>query len=571
MNAMPTALLILLASLLAPSLAVASEAQYLGVAHGVMVRPGADVSDTPPAYDDPAWTAADWRKLKFRDAIWVRTAVEVPPGFAAIDHPMGLFLNAEASAEVWWDGEMIGRNGRPKSTSVGELPGRIQAVFVLDHRQLHEGEHRLLMRLSRQHGSAMISTPIDQVYLGRWEDPLDDALRHYLPGLLSGGAVALAGLFLLAAGWRGRDPAALWLSASCLGLLLQLGFESLRGFVNYSYPWHGPRLAAVAASAWLFGFSLAGFFMARLGTLRPIRWQLALGLLALLPFFLSGDVVAAAVLLVFLGGSLLVAVMARRNGHPGAIPFLAVLTLLLALLLLQTVAFLDRWLYVGFSLVLVLFFADHVRLHFRTVRERDAARYAAQRLELDLLKQHLKPHFLMNTLTALAGWIEESPRTAVRMVDALADEFRTLIDVSDRALVTLEEELALCRAHLEVIGFRRDQAFVLDTRLDPGNPTVPPAVLHTLIENAVTHGGNGDASAPFIFTARKGDRGRWRLRLDCPAGGQVREGSPEGTGLAYVRARLTEAFGDDWRLQHGVSSNGGWFTEIEIPGDARCT
>src|SRR3546814_9037349 len=104
--------------------------------------------------------------------------------------------------------------------------------------------------------------------------------------------------------------------------------------------------------------------------------------------------------------------------------------------------FLDRWLYVGFSLVLILFFADHVRLHFRTVRERDTARYAAQRLELDLLKQHLKPHFLMNTLTALAGWIEESPRTAVRMVDALADEFRTLVDVSGRALIPLERSEA---------------------------------------------------------------------------------------------------------------------------------
>src|SRR3546814_12595450 len=63
LNAMPTALLFLLASLLAPSLAVASEAQYLAVGHGVMVHPGADTENTPPACDDPAWTAADWRKI----------------------------------------------------------------------------------------------------------------------------------------------------------------------------------------------------------------------------------------------------------------------------------------------------------------------------------------------------------------------------------------------------------------------------------------------------------------------------------------------------------------------------
>src|SRR3546814_15905620 len=78
------------------------------------------------------------------------------------------------------------------------------------------------------------------------------------------------------------------------------------------------------------------------------------------------------------------------------------------------------------------------------------------------------------------------------------------------------------------MGFRRDQAFVLDARLDPDSPAVPPAVLHTLIENAFTHGGNENASAPFVFTARKGDRARWRLCLDCPAGAEVRDGSPEG-------------------------------------------
>src|SRR3546814_13376856 len=116
------------------------------------------------------------------------------------------------------------------------------------------------------------------------------------------------------------------------------------------------------------------------------------------------------------------------------------------------------------------------------------ARDAAQRLELDLLKQHLKPHFLMNTLTALAGWIEESPHPAVRMVDALADEFRTLVDVSGRALIPLAAELALCRAHLAAMGFRRDQAFVLDARLDQDSPAVPPAVLPPLFEKAFTHG-----------------------------------------------------------------------------------
>ena len=342
-------------------------------------------------------------------------------------------------------GEKIGVVAAVGETA--DTEGLRAVAEILDDAPLLDGELLASLRWLARY----LHAPLGEVLAGE-QHPVVLAGDLNLPGAVP----------RLAVGWRGRDPAALWLSASCAGLLLQLGFESLRAFVDYAYPWHGPRLFAIAASAWLFGFSLLGFFLARFATPRPRRWLLGLGLPALLPFLFSGDVVAVAVLLVFLGGSLAVAVLAWRRRHRGAGPFIFVLGLLLALLLLQAIAFLDRWLYLGFALVLVLCFADHVRLHARTVRERDAARFNAQRLALDLLRQHLKPHFLLNSLAALAGWIEEAPRTAVRMVHALADEFRTLVDVADRRLVPLEEELALCRAHLQVMGFRKDQPYTLE-------------------------------------------------------------------------------------------------------------
>lgn len=563
---MRTLIFILLAGL---SATANSAPLYIGVPANVMIHREAVDSVTPPAADDPGWTSASWREVQFSEITWLRATVNVPENFANSNHPSGLFLNAIASAEVWWDGEWIGRNGQPASTAEAEQPGRVFSTFALDDEQLQPGPHELVMRLSRQQGDNSVWTPIDQLHLGPWQDPLDDELRHYLPGLISGGAVALASLFLFVTGWRGRDLAALWLSAACLALLLQLGFESLRAFVNYPYPWHGPRLLAVSSSAWLFGFSLVGFLLARLQTSQPARWLFGLGLLAALPFGLVGDVATAAILLVFLAGSVMIAALAAKRRQAGALPLLVVLLLLMAMLLLQTLPFLDRWLYVGFALVLMVFFADHVRTHLRTTRERDAARLTAARLELSLLKQHLKPHFLMNTLTALAEWVEESPRTAIRMVHALADEFRTLIDVSDRKFISLDQELALCRTHLEVMSYRRDQQFALHTDHVSGNPAVPPAVLHTLIENAVTHGGNVSTAVTFHFTAQQNEPGRWRLRLDCP-GAKVSDTWREGTGLAYVRARLSEAFGNDWQLTQGPGVDGGWFTEIDIPSETAC-
>ncbi|HET6724679.1 MAG TPA: sensor histidine kinase [Gammaproteobacteria bacterium] len=515
---------------------------------------------------------ANWPTLKFQGAIWLRTVVHIPANFTGQSDPIGLFLTAEASSAVWWDGKLLGHNGRPASTPELEQPGRLRAVFKLDTEQLKPGPHLLVMELSRQHGGNNISTPIDTLYLGPWQNPLSGALEYYLPGLISGGAVASACLFLLVTGWRGRDTAALWLSAACFALLLQLSAEALRAFVNYPYPWQGVRLHAVSASAWLFGFCLVGFLIVRVRIPHATRWQLVLGGFALLALGLPGDLATALVLLVFLGGGLFLAVRAAHRRQAGVVWLLAVLVLLLALLLLRTWAFLEQWLYVGFAVALMLFFADHLRVYFRTVRERDAARHTAARLELDLLKQHLKPHFLLNTLTALSEWVEESPRTAIRMVQTLGDEFRTLIDISAQPFITLDKELALCRMHLDVMSYRHDQPFTLRLDRDDGNPLIPPTVLHTLVENAVTHRGPTAANMPFLFTARHSGGGKWRLRLDCPAGADIPEDWQEGTGLAYVRARLVEAFGNDWRLTQGVSNSGGWFTEIEMPGevDAAC-
>jgi hypothetical protein len=44
----------------------------------------------------------------------------------------------------------------------------------------------------------------------------------------------------------------------------------------------------------------------------------------------------------------------------------------------------------------------------------------AQRLEIELLKKNIQPHFLLNTLTVLIEVIEQAPATAVKLIEAVA-------------------------------------------------------------------------------------------------------------------------------------------------------
>ena len=197
------------------------------------------------------------------------------------------------------------------------------------------------------------------------------------------------------------------------------------------------------------------------------------------------------------------------------------------------------------------------------------AQLHSARLEIELLKKNIQPHFLLNSINATIVWLQEDPASAARLMNALADELRLLLSMSNRTVVTLEEELHLCRAHLEVMSLRHDKKFVLEAEDITGDEMIPPLVIHTLIENGITHG----------FRAREG--GTFRLTRETVAAGRrksgrryvlTNDGSPEknadksqsGMGLKYVRTRLEEAFPGKWRIRSSAFA-GGWKTTIDMP------
>lgn len=98
----------------------------------------------------------------------------------------------------------------------------------------------------------------------------------------------------------------------------------------------------------------------------------------------------------------------------------------MALQLIENAIFLDRTFYLSVSLLALVLFFDQVRAMRRA---RDAEEQATRRaavLELELLRRRIAPHFLMNTLNALMEWVRSDPKTGVKMIEALAEEFRLL-------------------------------------------------------------------------------------------------------------------------------------------------
>ena len=126
----------------------------------------------------------------------------------------------------------------------------------------------------------------------------------------------------------------------------------------------------------------------------------------------------------------------------------------------------------------------------------------------------------------------------------------------------MSTELELCRAHLQVMGFRKEQAFTLVASAVNMEAPVPPGIFHTLIENAFTHNEYSNG-ATFVLDESAGTDGRRTYRLRSPLHGAAAS-QASGQGHAYVRARLREAWGDNWRFCAGPAGNE-WQAVIEMP------
>jgi LytS/YehU family sensor histidine kinase len=302
----------------------------------------------------------------------------------------------------------------------------------------------------------------------------------------------------------------------------------------------------------------------------PARWRAYTGVaaafaLASLPWAPGFDGVALLILLMPALVSVVAAIQGIRVRRAGAIAALVSLAIFCVLILLQPTLFLDTTFYIAVSLMALVLFVDQA---LALKRARDAEALASRRaamLELELLRRRIAPHFLMNTLNALTEWVESDPKTGVKMIEALAGEFRLLSQIADRNLVPLSDEIALCRRHLEVMSYRVDRAFSLDTEGVDETLEVPPGVLHTQVENAFTHGRFADGA---VFRLRQeAAEGGVRLVLVAPQPQGPARHESSGEGMSYIRGRLEAAFGQRASAETGAAPDG-WRTVLTLPRPA---
>jgi two-component system, LytTR family, sensor kinase len=210
---------------------------------------------------------------------------------------------------------------------------------------------------------------------------------------------------------------------------------------------------------------------------------------------------------------------------------------------------------------LIIYWAIVALVHARDyARDAQEHRVRAAELEagvaaarLQALVLELRPHFLFNTLNAIAELIYEDPAVAERMIGRLADLLRRTLDADGATEVPLAAELDLVDRYLDIEAVRFPDRLRVrhDVAVDTREAGVPAMILLPLVENAVRHGvatraGPGEVG---IRARREGAALRVEVWDDGPGLGASQAAGRGGIGLANTRARLLQLYGRDHRLE----------------------
>jgi two-component system, LytTR family, sensor kinase len=211
----------------------------------------------------------------------------------------------------------------------------------------------------------------------------------------------------------------------------------------------------------------------------------------------------------------------------------------------------------------------------------------ATQAQLAMLRYQLNPHFLFNTLNSISTLVllkQTEPANA--MLSRLSSFLRYTLVNEPTGRVTVAQEVETLKLYLEIERMRFEERLRTSFRIDPVTETalLPSLLLQPLVENAIKYAvGPQEAGAEITIAAQLvGPNLRITVSDTGPglqsgsasnrfAGVTFDGGEPvsTGVGLANIRDRLAQAYGEDHRFETMEPAEGGFAVLIELPFERR--
>ena len=477
--------------------------------------------------------------------------------------PIGCYLlvYSPGSYELFFDQQLIGTNGKLGRT--GDLfkelaPGPYRRTFQIPHALLTTGSHKLVLKGVRSqqilHSKETLLKfqSLQQLLTNeRWNTITYGSYLVYI----------IFGFYFLVTFFIKRNN----LLHLYVGLLcLLFSSYALSKLAYHLLDLDYPQVAMVIQGVICINYILCVF--SHLSVFEALKFPRKIAWATLpVPFVVSlliSGLASYETLKTTFEWLIVIAVLGviRRKKHS-----VSALIILTALTVVYTMRFFEKQQLVIYALLLVYLLFSICLAAFRQYKDEKEAVITNTRLNLELIKNKIQPHFVLNSITSAMEWIESDPPQGVKFLNALAKEFELLSSISEKKLIPLAMELESCRNYLKVMEFRKKSHYELITEGVTPRYTLPPSIIRNLLENAITHNSFGQRPVRFHLTeVIEKNKRIYEFRSPCekPACEKLEE-IQEGTGIRYIKARLMESYDRKWRFSHGPD-NGDWVTRIEV-------
>ena len=213
------------------------------------------------------------------------------------------------------------------------------------------------------------------------------------------------------------------------------------------------------------------------------------------------------------------------------------------------------------------------------------AELTEQKMSMLYLKSQVNPHFLYNTLDSIRIQAQlNGDKKVADLLMRLVDFFRLSVKV-DRPMVTLDDEMELLEAYMELMCYRYPELHCeYDIDPDLGDAQVPNFILQPIVENSLLHGlkNKGYRGEVSISAARSGD-GKLEICIRDTGSGfapgekpvidemlrfyakQPPKLSGNSIGILNVQKRLKLLCGREYGLSYTENETGGVTAHILLP------
>jgi two-component system LytT family sensor kinase len=207
--------------------------------------------------------------------------------------------------------------------------------------------------------------------------------------------------------------------------------------------------------------------------------------------------------------------------------------------------------------------------------ELDQSRHRLMQAEVRALRAQISPHFIYNSLSAIASFVRTDPDRARELLLEFAD-FTRYSFRQHGEFTTLAEELRSIERYLLLEQARFGDRLTVTLKIAPEvlGVQIPFLCLQPLVENAVRHGlERREAGGTITIEARDRDR-ECEISVEDDGEGEDPEwirrvlagdSGSDSVGLGNVDERLRNTFGDEYGLVVETAPGAGTKVTVRVP------